>query len=196
MANAWPKAKPNHKDVHDVAQLSAPGVVSAGLLIGVQVPGFVSDYGKRVEAHLIEAQTGLQGFQRTAEQFFKGDLQALVAHYRASDDPVFRSDADSLSTLLTRQQALDKQFQAMQGPWYIRVLQVALAADPAIREETWNGYSYQILLTPEAMGWAMGGALALSFGIECLFRLIDWVVLGGRRLRQSRPIEDRNLRGL
>ncbi|WP_095107257.1 DUF2937 family protein [Pseudomonas sp. Irchel 3E20] len=169
---------------------------AAGLLIGVQVPGFVSDYGKRVEAHLIEAQTGLQGFQRTAEQFFKGDLQALVAHYRASDDPVFRSDADSLSTLLTRQQALDKQFQAMQGPWYIRVLQVALAADPAIREETWNGYSYQILLTPEAMGWAMGGALALSFGIECLFRLIDWVVLGGRRLRQSRPIEDRNLRGL
>ncbi|SEM39665.1 Protein of unknown function [Pseudomonas sp. ok272] len=167
-----------------------------GLLVGVQVPGFVNDYGKRVEAHLIEAQTGLRGFQGTAEQFFKGDLRALVAHYRASDDPVFRSDADSLDTLLTRQLALDKQFQAMQGPWYIRVLQVALAADPDIRQETWNGYSYQILLTPEAMGWGLGGALLLSFGLECLFRLIDWVVLGGKRLRQSRPIEDRDVRGL
>ncbi len=127
---------------------------AAGLLIGVQVPGFINDYAKRVEAHLIEAQTGLRGFQGTAEQFFKGDLQALVAHYRASDDPVFRSDADSLSTLLNRQTALDKQFQAMQGPWYIRFLQVVLAADPDIRKETWNGYSYQILLTPEAMIWA------------------------------------------
>ncbi len=169
---------------------------AAGLLIGVQVPGFINDYAKRVEAHLIEAQTGLRGFQGTAEQFFKGDMQALVAHYRVSEDPVFRSDADSLSTLLSRQIALDKQFQAMQGPWYIRFLQVVLAADPDIRKETWNGYSYQILLTPEAMIWGMSGALLLSFGIECLFRLIDWVVLGGRRLRQSRPIEDRDVRGL
>ncbi|WP_047300099.1 DUF2937 family protein [Pseudomonas fluorescens] len=169
---------------------------AAGLLIGVQVPGFINDYAKRVEAHLIEAQTGLRGFQGTAEQFFKGDIQALVAHYRASEDPVFRSDADSLSTMLNRQIALDKQFQAMQGPWYIRFLQVVLAADPDIRKETWNGYNYQILLTPEAMIWGMSGALLLSFGIECLFRLIDWVVLGGRRLRQSRPIEDRDVRGL
>ncbi|UVL36200.1 DUF2937 family protein [Pseudomonas sp. B21-041] len=169
---------------------------AAGLLIGIQVPGFINDYAKRVEAHLIEAQTGLRGFQGTAEQFFKGDMQALVAHYRASEDPVFRSDADSLSTLLSRQIALDKQFQAMQGPWYIRFLQVVLAADPDIRKETWNGYSYQILLTPEAMIWGMSGALLLSFGIECVFRLIDWVVLGGRRLRQSRPIEDRDVRGL
>ena len=169
---------------------------AAGLLIGVQVPGFINDYAKRVEAHLIEAQASLSGFQGTANQFFKGDMQALVAHYRASEDPIFRSDADSLSNLLTRQLALDKQFQAMQGPWYIRFLQVVLAADPDIRKETWNGYSYQILLTPEAMIWGMSGALLLSFGIECLIRLIDWVVLGGRRLRQSRPIEDRDVRGL
>ena len=169
---------------------------AAGLLIGVQVPGFINDYAKRIEAHLIEAQTSLSGFQGTANQFFKGDMQALVAHYRASEDPIFRSDADSLSNLLSRQLALDKQFQAMQGPWYIRFLQVVLAADPDIRKETWNGYSYQILLTPEAMIWGMSGALLLSFGIECLFRLIDWVVLGGKRLRQSRPIEDRDVRGL
>jgi len=192
--------QPGHDRIKDLSSmlLSYLRLVlfAAGLLIGVQVPGFINDYAKRVEAHLIEAQTGLRGFQGTAEQFFKGDLQALVAHYRASDDPVFRSDADSLSTLLNRQTALDKQFQAMQGPWYIRFLQVVLAADPDIRKETWNGYSYQILLTPEAMIWGMSGALLLSFGIECLIRLIDWVVLGGRRLRQSRPIEDRDVRGL
>jgi Protein of unknown function (DUF2937). len=46
------------------------------------------------------------------------------------------------------------------------LLQVALAADLDIRKETWNGYSYQILLTPEAMIWGMSGALLLSFGID------------------------------
>ena len=169
---------------------------AAGLLIGVQVPGFINDYAKLVEAHPTEAQASLRGSQGTANQFVKWDMQALAAHYRASEDPIFRSDADSLSNLLTRQLALDKQFQAMQGPWYIRFLQVVLAADPDIRKETWNGYSYQILLTPEAMGWGLGGAMLLSFGLECLFRLIDCVVLGGKRLRQSRPIEERDLKGL
>ena len=73
---------------------------------------------------------------------------------------------------------------------------MALAPDPEIRKETWDGYSYQILLTPEAMIWGISGALLLSFGLECLYRLIDWIVLGGKRLRQSRPIEERDLKGL
>src|SRR5450830_1623024 len=60
-----------------------------GLLVGVQVPGFINDYAKRVEAHLIEAQTGLRGFESTAQQFFNGDLQALVAHYRAATTRYF-----------------------------------------------------------------------------------------------------------
>jgi hypothetical protein len=59
--------------------------------------------------------------------------------------------------MLDRQLALDKQFQAMQGPWYIRALQVAVAADPDIRLETWNGYSYQILLTPKPWAGAWAG---------------------------------------
>ena len=34
-----------------------------GLLVGVQVPGFINDYAKRVEAHLIEAQTGANPYK-------------------------------------------------------------------------------------------------------------------------------------
>jgi hypothetical protein len=79
----------------------------------------------------------------------------------------------------------------MQGPWYIRFLQVVLAADPDIRKETWNGYSYQILLTPEAMIWGMSGVAAVVRP-RVPVPLIDWVVLGGKRLRQSRPIEERD----
>ncbi|PHX45006.1 hypothetical protein AO263_06770, partial [Pseudomonas sp. NZIPFR-PS5] len=116
---------------------------TAGLLIGVQIPGFISDYSKRVEAHMLEAQQSLRGYTETAQRFFNGDVQALIQHYRSSDDPVFRTDADNISNLLTRNQTLDREWLALQGPWYSRAWHVLTAADTGIRDETWNGYTWQ-----------------------------------------------------
>ena len=154
---------------------------TAGLLFGVQVPGFIADYSKRVEAHLIEAQQSIKGYNATAQQFFKGDVQALIQHYRESEDPVFRSDADSINTLLTRAQVLQREWLAMQGPWYNRALHVAIAADSDIRKETWNGYTWQVLLAPEVIAWGIVCALLLALLVESFFLMIGWVVNGGRR---------------
>ncbi|WP_346829515.1 DUF2937 family protein [Pseudomonas abietaniphila] len=156
---------------------------TAGLLIGVQIPGFISDYTKRVEAHLIEAQKSLGGYNDTAQRFFKGDVQALIQHYRSSDDPVFRTDADNINNLLTRTQTLDREWLALQGPWYMRAYHVLTAADPDIRKETWNGYSWQVLLSPEVIGWGLVCALLFSLVIESFVLLIDWVFVGRHHVR-------------
>ena len=37
-------------------------VFALGLLVGVQVPGFVDQYAKRVSAHYIEASKNFAGF--------------------------------------------------------------------------------------------------------------------------------------
>ena len=160
---------------------------AAGLLIGVQVPGFINDYAKRVEAHLIEAQQAMKGFKATAQQFFNGDVQALIQHYRNSQDPVFRSDADSVNNLITRAQILDREWQALQGPWYAKAWHVFTAANPEIRMETWNGYSWQVLLTPEVIGWGLMGALLLSLVIESIVVFIDWLAVGRRHKRAVNP---------
>ena len=55
-----------------------------GLLVGIQVPGFIEAYAQHVEARRLEAEQGLRGFQETARRFFNGDLDALVRHYRDS----------------------------------------------------------------------------------------------------------------
>ncbi len=81
-----------------------------GLLVGIQVPGWSRTIAKRVEAHLFESREALDGFRQTAQRFFKGDLQALVRHYRGSDDPVFNSDANSIESLMIRNQLLDKEW--------------------------------------------------------------------------------------
>jgi hypothetical protein len=159
-----------------------------GLLVGVQVPGVINDYSQRVEAHRLEAQKSLQGFSETAQRFFNGDLQALVAYYRSSQDPVFRSDADSIGALLTRNQLLEREWQALQGPWYARAWHVLTQADPQLRQETLNGYTYQVLLAPEAIAWAIACALVLAWVIECIVLFIGWTLWFGRR--RAKPVAE------
>lgn len=154
-----------------------------GLLLGVQVPGFVDDYGKRVEAHRLESEQGLKGFRETAGRFFEGDLQALVAHYRASKDPVMRSDAQSVGVLVERAAWLERERQAMQGPWYGRVWHLATAADAELLDETFAAYRYQVLLAPEAIAWGIACALLLAWLVESLL-LLGGLALGTGRSRQ------------
>ncbi|TWI53736.1 Protein of unknown function (DUF2937) [Pseudomonas duriflava] len=155
-----------------------------GLLIGVQVPGFITDYAQRIEAHRLEAQQALEGFRKTATQFFGGDLDRLVAHYRASDDPVFQNDADSIGVLMRRDQMLERQWQAMQGPWYERIWHVIAEANPVILQETWAGYRYQVVLTPESIGWGLACAFLLSWIIESIALALAILILPRRKSRR------------
>lgn len=161
-----------------------------GLLVGVQVPGFIDDYGKRVEAHRIESEQGLKGFRETARRFFKGDLVALVGHYQASADPVMRSDAQSLGTLVERSAFLEREAKAMQGPWYGQVWHLATAADHELMEETFAAYRYQVLLAPEAIAWGIACAMLLAWLLESLALLVGMLLGVGR----SQKVQQRHWR--
>lgn len=161
-----------------------------GLLVGVQVPGFIDDYSKRVEAHRIESEQGLKGFRETARRFFKGDLVALVGHYQASADPVMRSDAQSLGTLVERSAFLEREAKAMQGPWYGQVWHLATAADHELMEETFAAYRYQVLLAPEAIAWGIACAMLLAWLLESLALLVGMLLGVGR----SQKVQQRHWR--
>ena len=151
-----------------------------GLLVGVQVPGFIDDYSKRVEAHRLESEQGLMGFRETATRFFNGDLQALVTHYQASNDPVMRSDAQSVGYLVDRASFLELEWQAMQRPWYGQVWHLATAADRELIDETYSAYRYQVLLAPQAIAWGLVCALLLAWLVESLLLLLGHLVGLGR----------------
>lgn len=156
-------------------------VFAFGLLVGVQVPGFIDDYAKRVDAHRAESEQSLQGFRETAAKFFNGDLNALVAHYRASTDEVMRSDAESVNHLVNRSQLLEAEWLAMQGPWFAQLWHLASNADPLLMQETLDAYSYQVLLAPQAIAWALGVGLVLAWLVEMLALGIGWTFGVGRR---------------
>ena len=151
-----------------------------GLLVGVQVPGFITDYSQRLDAHRSEALQSLEGFRVTAKKFFKGDLDALVAHYRVSDDPVMRSDAQSVATLVQRERLLEVEWWAMQGPWYKQVVHLLTAANQELLLETYNGYRYQVLLAPEAIAWGLSCALLLAWLVEVVLVMFGFMLGLGR----------------
>lgn len=157
-----------------------------GLLIGVQVPGFIEAYANHVEARRLEAQQGLAGFQDTAGRFFEGDLNALVEHYRASADPVIQSDARSVSALVERARLLDREWRIMGGPWYAQAWHVLVGADKEIRHQVWNSYRFQVLLAPEAIAWGLSCALLLAWIIESVYVLLRQALFPQRYRRRRR----------
>ena len=153
-----------------VAQMArgGGGDVTLGLLLGVQVPGFIDDYAKRVDAHRLEAAQNIQGFQQTAGQFFNGSLEELVRHYRSNSDPVFQRDGENLDRLMRRARMLDAEWQAMQGPWYARAWHMLRAPNHELLMETYASYSYQVLLKPEVIAWGLGCALLVAWIAELI----------------------------
>lgn len=157
-----------------------------GLLIGIQVPGFIQAYVHHVEARRLEAQQGLLGFQETAGRFFEGDLNALVEHYRASTDPVIQSDARSVAGLVERARLLEREWRIMQGSWYARAWHVLVGADQDLRRQVWSSYSFQLLLAPEAIAWGLSCALLFAWVGESLYLLLRNAVFPGRQRRRRR----------
>jgi hypothetical protein len=161
-----------------------------GLLVGIQAPGFIEAYGRHVDARRLEAQQGLLGFQDTAGRFFEGNLNALVEHYRASDDPVIQSDARSVAALVERARLLDREWRIMQGPWYAQAWHVLIGADQQLRNQVWSSYRFQVLLAPEAIAWGICCALLIAWIAESIFLLIRRLLFPQRRQQRRRTVQN------
>ncbi len=153
-------------------------VFAVGLLVGVQVPGFIDQYQKRVDAHLQEASKNISGFQSTANRFFGGSMETLISHYEASRDPVFEKDAASVRLIYQRFQMLKAEARIFSNPWYRVSLHVASKYRTPIFQETLSSFSHTVPLTGAAILWGVCFAFILTISAESL--LIVLGRLGGR----------------
>ena len=165
-------------------------IFAAGLLAGVQVPGFVDQYAKRVSAHQIEAARNFQGFQETADRYFNGDVDALIAHHDASADAAFKDEGRTIRLIHDRLVMLNRELEALRGPLLARIFHVALRANREILLETENEYTYTVPLSPAAIlsGIVVGGLLALTLE-GLLHGLLH--LLRPRRRHTARPAHGR-----
>lgn len=136
-----------------------------GVLLGVQVPAFVDQYGKALAAHTQEAKQSLAEFQRDADRFFGGDIDRLIGHYKQNPDAVFNAGGDSIESIYQRYRLLYEALTEFNRSAYGGFDQLILSPLPAIRDQVWQHFSHSILLDGRAI--AFGLVFGLLFAMLC-----------------------------
>ncbi|MCL1047068.1 DUF2937 family protein [Shewanella electrodiphila] len=142
----------------------------SGVLLGVQVPAFVDQYGQRLQAHTQEAKLSLDEFQRDADRFFAGDIQKLISHYQQNPDQVINAGGDSIEAIYQRYQLLNGALNQFNQTAYSRFEQVAFEPMEDIRQEVWNNFSHTIMLDTRAI--AIGLVLGFLLSLICELCLV------------------------
>jgi hypothetical protein len=170
-------------------------VFALGLLVGVQGPAFVDQYTKRVSAHYLEVQQNFAGFQQAADQYFNGDVNALVTHHLQSPDRVFRGEAKTIGDLFARMRSLAAEMQALNGSTFAKLIHIVVNPNREILQETIAAYSYTVPLSPEAIAYGVTVGLLLALAAELILTGFGTLcrhqwhrMRRGRRQPPARPV--------
>jgi hypothetical protein len=153
-------------------EYSRIAVLLLGLLVGVQIPGFVEDYRNLLEARVMESSLSVSEFQDDADRFFDGDLNRLIAYYQSRQDLIIISGGESIEAIFARNRyladALVQFNQSLSSAYY----QVFVTPVPEVREQIRESYQYSVRLNAPAV--ISGISLALLAMI--LFELICFIL--------------------
>lgn len=156
----------------------------AAILVGIQIPNFVDQYDKRLDAHLIEVSTNLRGFQDIADRYHGGSFEALLREHEASTSPTFRDEAKPLRAMLMRREAFLQEQQALDTHLGGQALHIVFNGHRELVAETQANYSYNLPLTADAVAAGAVFALIVVLLAEIVGQTIAWSLR--RRRRASR----------
>lgn len=155
--------------VHHYASLV---IFTAAFMLGVQIPNFVDQYGKRVDAHLIEASEHLSGYQSTADIYHGGDLEVLIQKHRNSSDPTFFSEAAIIENLTGNHARFVAEQKALKGNLLSTSIHVMFVADGQIRGEVLDSYTSTLPINTDAIFAGLLIAFMTSLLLEFVLALL------------------------
>jgi len=134
-----------------------------GLLLGVQIPAFVSDFGQALSAQLIEANNAVAPFKSDAAKYFNNDLNKLIKHYQNIDDEIVNKGASNISTLYERQQDLQIAVNRFEKSPYIFTM---ISGMNDIKQQVWQRFEGQIILKKDSIIAAIVAAIIVALLAE------------------------------
>lgn len=152
------------------------------LLIGLQVPNFVDQYQKRVDAHLREVSINLLPYQEIANKYFNGDLNKLIELHRNSAVLPFQEEGLAIAKMVARKLRFETDMAALQTSLPLKALHVLLHGDKEMLAEAMGQYSYAVPLNQDALVFGACAALAVLLLVELLLALAR---LAFRKLSRS-----------
>jgi len=163
-------------------------VACVSLLVGLQIPNFVDQYQKRVDAHLREVTVNLQPFQEIANKYFGGDFAKLIELNVKSDAKPLQEEGLAIEQMVKRKLRFEADMAALQTSLTMKALHILLHGDQEILNEALAQYSYAVPLDLDALLFGAGVAIAILICTELLFALLR--LAGARilvRLRRKSP---------
>ncbi len=146
-------------------------VACIALLIGLQVPNFVDQYEKRVDAHLREVTINLQPFQDIANKYFGGDLNKLIELHRNSGEKPFQEEGAAIEKMVQRKLRFEADLAALQTSLPLKAWHVIVHGDREMIDEALGQYTYNVPLTQDALIFGAGAALIILLQVELLLAL-------------------------
>ena len=147
-------------------------VFTLSLLLGLQLPNFLQQYELRLQGHFAEAKQQLAQFQALADQYFSGDLKALIAQHKNSTETVFRDEALLIEGSEQRVQYLQQQIDNLQQPIWYRLCVLPQQIQQPIFQEAWSGYQANLVLNQQAIIVGVSVAVLLMLILESTLFLI------------------------
>ena len=146
-------------------------VACIALLVGLQIPNFVDQYQKRVDAHLREVTVNLQPFQDIANKYFGGDIGKLIELHRASAEKPLQEEGTAIELMVARKLRFETDMAALNTILPLKVLHVMLYGDREILHEVISQYSYAVPLNQDALIFGGCVAMIILFLVELLLAL-------------------------
>lgn len=161
--NTYPIARIRPADMSFLYRYLLIFIACVALLLGIQIPTFVDQFDKRLDAHYQEVQADLKGYREIAERDFNGSMEALIRRHKESTDMVFRDEAAPIEAMYLRFLHFSDQRAAMQTSLPRQVLYLIGHGDRDLIRETYAGYSFAVPLDSTAIysGFALAGILLL-----------------------------------
>jgi Protein of unknown function (DUF2937) len=145
------------------------------LLVGLQIPNFVDQYEKRIDAHLREVTFNLQPFQEIANKYFGGDMNKLIQLHRDSGQKPFQDEGVALEKMVQRKLRFTADLAALQASLPVKALTVLLHGDREMIDETLGQYSYAVPMSQDALLFGAGFSLITLLLVELLLALTRFI---------------------
>ena len=168
-------AEPHHTNLNDMSDILYRYlmilVACIALLLGLQIPNFVDQYEKRVDAHLREVTVNLQPFQEIANKYFGGDLNKLIALHHNSGEKPFQEEGAAIEKMVQRKLRFEADLAALQTSLPLKAWHVLIHGDREMIDEALGQYSYNVPLNQDALIFGAGAALVILLLVESLLAL-------------------------
>jgi hypothetical protein len=146
-------------------------IACVSLLGGLQIPNFVDQYQKRLDAHLREVTANLQPFQDIANKYLEGNLTKLIELNRKSVDRPLQEEGNAIQQMADRKLRFEADIAALQTILPLKALHIFWYGDQEIFDEAIAQYSYNVPLDQDALFFGAGVAFVFLIMAELLLAL-------------------------